>query len=143
MKYISQNRLDTINFAKRFAQKKLRGGETIALYGDLGAGKTTLSQGFALGLGIARNITSPTFAIMKIYNTPGSSGIKKMCHVDAYRLHSADQLKEIGVCDYLGNIETVTIIEWPDKAAEMIPRENLVVLKITILPDDKRSIERL
>jgi tRNA threonylcarbamoyladenosine biosynthesis protein TsaE len=142
MKYLSHNSLDTINYAKRFAQN-LRGGETIALYGGLGAGKTTLSQGLALGLGVARNITSPTFAIMKLYNLPESEKIKKLCHIDAYRLHSADQLKEIGACDYLGNIEVVTIIEWPDKVAEIIPKEKLFALKITILSNDKRNIERL
>jgi tRNA threonylcarbamoyladenosine biosynthesis protein TsaE len=142
MKHLSRNSLDTINYAKRLAQK-LRGGETIALHGDLGSGKTTLSQGFALGLGAARNITSPTFAIMKLYDLPGSGRIKIMCHIDAYRLQSADQLKDIGVCDYLGNIEVVTIIEWADKVAEIIPKENLITLKITILSNDKRNIELL
>jgi tRNA threonylcarbamoyladenosine biosynthesis protein TsaE len=140
MKYISKNKQDTINYGRRFAQK-LKGGEVIALFGGLGAGKTTFVQGVALEIGVKNRITSPTFIIMKLYGVPANQKIKKLCHIDAYRLNSADNLKDLGISDFLQKEDTVTIIEWPGKVTKTISGGRLIEINIEILPNDKRNIE--
>lgn len=99
---------------------KLSGGEIIGLIGDLGAGKTTFSQFLAQALGVQTQINSPTFVIMKIY--PAKSGnIKSVCHIDAYRLNSPSDLADLGVFDYLGQPDTVSLVEWADKCCSILP----------------------
>ena len=127
MKFISFSEKETFNFAKKFA-KKLKGGEILGLIGDLGAGKTIFTKGLAAGLGIKKNITSPTFVLMKIYKiTPlvrGGRGVTTLVHIDAYRLRSAKDLIAIGVKEYLTKPDTITIIEWADKVKKMLPKKN-------------------
>ncbi len=96
-----------------------KGGELIALKGDLGAGKTTLTKGIARGLGIAEDITSPTFVLMKVYagnKKRGDSAPLSLCHIDAYRLSTWHDLEAIGADEYIGHPDTVTVIEWPEQA---------------------------
>ena len=87
---------ETIELGKRIGSTCL-GGEVFLLLGDLGAGKTCLSQGIAQGLGIKTKVNSPTFNIMKIYRGKKLS----LCHIDAYRLNSGHDLTMIGFDDYL------------------------------------------
>ncbi len=91
----------------------LRGGETIALVGPLGSGKTTFVKGLARGLGVKRIITSPTFVLMKVYRA-SKGKIRQLVHVDCYRVPGAE-LNNIGLSDYLGDPHTVTAIEWAEK----------------------------
>ena len=102
--------------------KKLRGGDVLALSGELGSGKTTLVQGLAKALGITEQITSPTFVLMKIYILPKPiSGITQLCHIDAYRLFSSVELASIGAQEYIGDAKTLTVIEWPERVSQLIP----------------------
>ena len=99
------------------------------LDGDLGAGKTTLTQGIAKGLSIRKNVTSPTFTILKVYH-----GRMPLYHIDAYRLEGISQ--DLGFEEFLDD-EGVTVIEWSDFVPDLIPREYLKV-NIRLEDDDTR-----
>lgn len=104
--------------------KEFRSGEIIGLEGELGTGKTTLIKGIAKGLGIKKNITSPTFVLMKLYNLKHqASGIRQLCHVDAYRVEGAEELIDIGVMEYIDDLKTIVIIEWAEKVKTILPND--------------------
>lgn len=110
----------TLNEGENIA-KTLSSGDIVLLHGDLGAGKTTLVKGIGKGLGITNNITSPSFTLMNIYEVPNSKfGVKRLAHIDTYRLENEQQLVEIGAEDYLGDEKTITIIEWPEKISKLL-----------------------
>jgi tRNA threonylcarbamoyladenosine biosynthesis protein TsaE len=121
--------------------KKLKGGEVLALHGDLGAGKTTFMQGLAQGLGIKRRIISPTFIIMRTYVIPdlirGNDG--NLYHVDLYRIESERDVEGLGLLELLGEKENVVAIEWPDKIENLLPADRIDIY-FEYLGDDKRSI---
>ena len=100
------------------------------MQGDLGAGKTTLTQGIAKGLGITRNVTSPTFNIQKIYH-----GRLDLYHIDAYRLEGLHQ--DLGFEEFMEE-EGLTVIEWSQYIPDLIPEENLSI-SIHLLEDEKRE----
>ncbi|MBR1747169.1 MAG: tRNA (adenosine(37)-N6)-threonylcarbamoyltransferase complex ATPase subunit type 1 TsaE [Clostridia bacterium] len=107
MEYLSHSIEETYALAKNIADKCI-GGETILLNGDLGAGKTTFTKGFALALGINKQVTSPTFTLLKEY-----SGLRlKLYHFDLYRIETTDELEELGFEDYIGEKDAVCVIEW-------------------------------
>ncbi|MFH1427613.1 MAG: tRNA (adenosine(37)-N6)-threonylcarbamoyltransferase complex ATPase subunit type 1 TsaE [Patescibacteria group bacterium] len=123
MQIITKSEKETYNFAKKYA-KKLEGGEVIGLIGELGAGKTVFVKGLAAGLGIKKTITSPTFVIMKIYKTTRAkrTQITDLCHIDAYRLRSANELQALGVEEYFNRPDTVAVIEWADRIKKILPK---------------------
>jgi len=118
MEKITKNEKETFEFAKKYASK-LKGGEILGLVGNLGSGKTVFSKGIAAGLGIKEEITSPTFVYMKIYEVNNNSDIKKMCHIDAYRVDDEQMIVNIGALEYFNNPSVVTIIEWVDKLKKL------------------------
>jgi tRNA threonylcarbamoyladenosine biosynthesis protein TsaE len=128
----------TFELGKKLGEK-LRGGEVIALRGELGAGKTVFTRGVARGLGIKENITSPTFVIMKIYEV-NHEHIKKLCHIDTYRVSGGEDLENIGALDHIRSPECATVIEWSDKAPGIIPKEAIRV-SIEHAGGDKRNIK--
>ena len=91
--YFSRSVEDTEKFAEEFS-KKLTGNEIIALYGDLGAGKTSFTRGLARGLEVEQTVSSPTFAIVNEY-----SGVYPLYHFDMYRIENWDDLESIGFFD--------------------------------------------
>lgn len=105
-------------FAAEFAAT-LRGGDIIGLVGDLGAGKTTFVQQLAQALGVRRGVRSPTFVLMQLYDTGRSvrqaTGIRQICHIDAYRLKNEDELYAIGFNDFVDRPDTVILMEWADR----------------------------
>ena len=116
---------ETQEFGQNFANK-LKGGETLALIGDLGGGKTTFVKGLAQGLGIKENITSPTFILMKEYDIKikdQKSKIKNLYHLDLYRLEGdiEKEVKNLGIEDIWGKEENIVVIEWADKIEDMLP----------------------
>jgi len=102
--------------------KSLKPGTVLALIGDLGTGKTTLTKYIAEGLGVAEMLTSPTFTIVREYH----SGRLPLYHFDVYRLESADDLFEIGAEEYFYS-GGVSVVEWADQVAEILPDETLCI----------------
>ena len=100
----------------------LRGGETIALYGPLGAGKTALVRGVAQGLGASPTaVTSPTFVVIHEYQ-----GRLPLAHVDLYRIRSPRELESTGLIEYFSG-QTVTAIEWADKGLAALPQDRIEI----------------
>jgi tRNA threonylcarbamoyladenosine biosynthesis protein TsaE len=101
--------------------QELEGGTVLALSGDLGAGKTTFSQGLLEGLGAEGPYTSPTFVIMKQYDLPAASpgGIRRVYHVDAYRV-DGPKLRNIGWDEWAADPEGLVLLEWPERVKEIL-----------------------
>ena len=118
---------DTFEIGERLGSSAEQ-GEIYALSGDLGAGKTVFAKGFAKGLGIAEDITSPTFNIIKEYR----DGRLPLAHFDAYRIADPDELCAIGGEEYLSG-DFVCLIEWPEMISELIPED---AIEVRIIKDD-------
>lgn len=141
-KFITTDFTQTQKLGLDFA-KKFRGGEVIALYGDLGSGKTTFMQGLAKGLGIERNIISPTFIILRTYKTgprTRDKGIEELHHLDLYRIENETQAVDVGLMELLNDSRNIVAIEWPDKIENMLPA-NRISIYFTYLGDNKRQIQ--
>lgn len=109
----------------------LRAGDLVVLTGDLGAGKTTLTQGIAEGLGVRGPVTSPTFVIARVH--PSLVGGPALVHVDAYRLGGLAELDDLDLDTSLE--DSVTIVEWGHGLAEGLSEDRL---EITLRGDDER-----
>jgi tRNA threonylcarbamoyladenosine biosynthesis protein TsaE len=108
----------------------LRGGECIALHGDLGAGKTQFVRGLVAGLGgNGRSVSSPTFVLLNIYE----SGRLTVFHLDAYRVSGADDFESIGFAELLEQ-RGVVVVEWADRVTSLLPSD---VIHVTIRPVDE------
>jgi tRNA threonylcarbamoyladenosine biosynthesis protein TsaE len=99
--------------------KKIAKGDIIALYGDLGTGKTAFTKYLAEALGFKSRVQSPTFVIARRYK----SGNLVLNHIDLYRLASKQDAEDIGIEDFLRNPENITVIEWPEVIEELLPRK--------------------
>jgi len=106
----------------REVARVLSAGDVVALRGDLGAGKTTLTQGIAAGLGIPGDVLSPTFALMSEYR----QGRVPLLHVDAYRLTGDLDADQLGLDEYLEN-GWALVIEWPEHIEGALPPDHLAV----------------
>ena len=113
--------------------KCLRAGAVVALYGDLGAGKTAFVRGMARGLDIRESVSSPTFTIVNEY--PGDPAL---FHFDMYRLKNAEELYGIGWEDYLDR-NGICVTEWSERIEKALP-EDAVRVTISRLSDSERSI---
>lgn len=109
--YITTSETETEAVGERFA-KKLHGGTVVAMYGDLGAGKTAFVRGMAKGMGLDCRVSSPTFTIVNEY-----LGDRELIHFDMYRLGSADELFDIGWEDYI-NRGAVCAVEWSENVQD-------------------------
>ena len=128
--------------------RKLRGGEVIALRGELGTGKTTFVRGMAEALGVRERVKSPTFLLMTVYPVEkcdraqldeiGVGQIKNFVHVDCYRLNHANDLLDIGLDEYLGRKDTIVAIEWPERMPDVLPDKT-----ITVAMEHRGNNERL
>ena len=114
-RFILKNEEDTAALGASIAEG-LKPGAVIALTGDLGAGKTTLTKAVARALGVTETLTSPTFTIVQEYE----SGRMPVYHFDVYRVHGEDDLFELGFDDYLHG-KGVCLIEWADLIEDLLP----------------------
>jgi tRNA threonylcarbamoyladenosine biosynthesis protein TsaE len=129
----TKNEMETSAVGEKLAEK-LNPGDVIALYGDLGAGKTAFVRGLAKGLGLSARVSSPTFTIVNEY-----LGDVPLFHFDMYRLGDADELFEIGWEDYLER-GGVCAVEWSENVPGAFPDDHIIV-NITKTGDNSRSIE--
>lgn len=112
-------------------------GGVICLYGDLGSGKTTFTQGFAKGLGIKSRLLSPTFIIVRRYDILGSANY--FYHIDLYRLNNPASLEELGLKEIFADSRAFTVIEWAERLGGLLPIARKDVYFST-LPNEKHSI---
>jgi tRNA threonylcarbamoyladenosine biosynthesis protein TsaE len=109
-------------------------GDVVLLAGDLGAGKTTLTQGFARGLGVTDQVTSPTFVLMHPYE-----GRLPLVHVDAYRLEQLQEVIDLGLPEMLDD-GAVAVIEWGDVVAPVLPPDFLELRLEYRESEDERAV---
>ncbi len=114
LSFVTASQAQTIALGERLG-RVLQDGDVLVLTGDLGAGKTQLTKGIAAGLGIADDVTSPTFTIQMVYE----GGRLPLFHFDLYRLDDPDQLEDTGLFDVLGQ-EGVCVIEWGEQFSDEI-----------------------
>jgi len=132
-------------FFKKRAFRVPKNALVFALQGDLGSGKTTFVQGFSRALGVRKNITSPTFVLMKNYPIFRSRTYRKLnknirksdlqklsyediYHIDCYRIKKSKELSDLGLKQILSNPQNIVLIEWPEKIRRILPK-NAIWLK--------------
>lgn len=149
MEFVSASEKDTQKIAKELATKILARevGRVIALYGDLGSGKTTFTRFLAKHLGIREKILSPTFVIIKSFRLDARINAdqtqinaeeikyKNFVHIDTYRLKSPKDLTGLGLKNILNNKENIVAIEWPEKISKYLPKD---VVKICFATMDEK-----
>lgn len=115
--------------------KKLKPGHVIALIGDLGTGKTCLTQGIARGVGLAQNevVNSPSYILINEYN-----GNIPIYHIDLYRIESSEEIAELGLGEYV-NGDGICIIEWADRMENTLP-DTCIKVHISWEDENSRSI---
>ena len=123
---------DTFAFGERLG-REAKPGTVIALLGDLGVGKTVLTQGIAAGLGITEPVVSPTFTILQVYE----EGRLPFYHYDVYRIGDPEEMEEVGYEDCFYG-EGVCIVEWADLIGELLPEDTI---RITIEKDPERGFD--
>jgi len=131
----SSSEQETEDFAARLA-RGLKPGCVIALHGNLGAGKTVFSRGFARGLNIIEPVSSPTYTIIQEYPLEDGSWF---FHLDLYRIDTAQAALAFGVDEYLESREAYTIIEWPERIDTLLP-EHTIHINIKHDGEEKRII---
>ncbi len=110
----------------------------IGLIGELGSGKTIFAKGFAKGLGLKENITSPTFVLMKVYSLRVTH-YSYLVHIDAYRLENSKDLIDLGFKNLIRDPKNIILIEWADRIKNILPK-NCLRIKFEHKDKNKRKI---
>ena len=132
LEFVTNNATETEDLGMKIA-KALKGGEVLAMTGDLGAGKTTMTKALARGLGIEEHVTSPTFTIVNEYE-----GRLKLFHFDVYRIADIEEMYDLGFEEYIYG-DGVSIIEWSNLIKEILP-EDTINIEILASDVDERTI---
>jgi len=122
----------TVRLGARIAAG-LRRGDTVALSGDLGAGKTTLARAILAALSVAENVPSPTFTLVQTYETPGLT----VRHFDLYRIQDEREIDELGLDEAVE--QGAVLIEWPERAGNRLPEDPVSVRLTTTGVDARRA----
>ena len=136
--------IDTTEGFVSFAQEVLSSlpekeeASVVCLKGDLGAGKTTFTQALAGVLGVKEQVTSPTFMLMRSYETTHDR-FKKLVHIDAYRIEEEREVSVLKLENIFKDKETLVCIEWPERISGILP-ENVYTIEIEIGEDNKREV---
>ncbi len=130
MEKVTKSREETIEIAKEYG-KTLKKGDVVLLEGEMGAGKTVFTKGLALVLGVADEITSPTYAYLNDYDG-------KLYHYDCYRLSSGEDAEALGLTEYFYG-GGVCVIEWSENIADVLP-DNCKKVKIEKIDQNTRKI---
>ncbi len=120
----------------------LRSGDVVLLNGDLGAGKTTFTQGIASGLVVEDYVQSPTFTLVQEHAARSEASGEPMTlyHLDLYRLTDESDLESIGFEQYLEPVDGISVIEWPERASNWLPDRYLLV-DLAIAGPEARRLE--
>ncbi|MDP2921752.1 MAG: tRNA (adenosine(37)-N6)-threonylcarbamoyltransferase complex ATPase subunit type 1 TsaE [Candidatus Omnitrophota bacterium] len=131
---ITNSAEETMAIGEKLA-KKLMPGDVVALYGNLGSGKTTFTKGIGRGLGVKdpSRINSPTFVLIKEYR-----GRVPVCHIDLYRLDDLKDIEDLAIEEYIYG-DWVTVIEWAEKMECLLPEKRISV-KLKLKSGDKREV---
>ncbi len=146
--FISHSAAETQKIGSDFG-KALKGGDVLALYGDLGAGKTTFIQGLVASLGYSGRVFSPTFIFIRPYNISDqrsvisdqkkSQKIKTFHHIDLYRIENETDLKTLGIEEFVSQKDAISAIEWPEKIENFLPKKTIKI-KFETLGETERKI---
>ncbi len=140
--YISHSEEETIELGEKFA-KLLKPGYLVALYGELGSGKTEFIKGICNYFGVNDIVTSPTFTIMNTYFPEDNSEVSRILHLDLYRIKDVPELEEIGFADVVYDESSIKLIEWAEKADSILNGKCNFSVRISQTDEDenKRFIE--
>jgi len=128
---------------KKFPQNRAL---VVALWGDLGSGKTTFTQGIAKALGVKKRVASPTFVLMHKFKISSkkfqvsSFKFQNLYHFDCYRLNKPEEILELGWGEILDNPKNIVIVEWPEKIKKFLPKETHF-LKFKFIKENQREIK--
>ena len=117
--------------------KSLGLNSTVLLFGNLGAGKTVFSRGFARGLGITEPVSSPTYTIVQEYDIPTGG---RLYHLDLYRISGVESALAFGVDEFIDDDNAIRLIEWPMRIDGILP-DNCIKVTISHIDDETRTIE--
>lgn len=138
MEVKSASPADTQKLATTLA-KGLRGGEVIALFGDLGSGKTVFVQGLARGLGIKKRILSPTFVFMRSYPLTRRGQKLTFYHLDLYRGENANDFNALGLWEIFSP-DSIVVLEWAEKIQTVLPKKRIDVF-FEVIDEKTRKIK--
>ena len=133
--FITSSEEETENIGKELAMS-LSKGDSVLLRGNLGAGKTVFSRGFARGLGITEPVSSPTYTIVQEYELPAGG---RLYHLDLYRISGVNAALAFGVDEFLDDPQGISLIEWPDRIDGILPG-NAICVEIEHLSDSERRL---
>jgi len=136
--YITNSSGETKKIAYQFAEK-LKGGEVVCLYGNLGAGKTVFVQGMMEYFLPGKRVLSPTFIIVRHYSIVHTS-IKRFMHIDLYRLAVPREIQDLEFWEFINNPDTIIAIEWAEKLQNLLPQKRIDVW-IESLDTNKRMVK--
>ncbi|MGD9712211.1 MAG: tRNA (adenosine(37)-N6)-threonylcarbamoyltransferase complex ATPase subunit type 1 TsaE [Thermomicrobiales bacterium] len=134
--------IDSPEAMRRFGEKigrQILPGDIVLLHGDLGAGKTTLTQGILRVLGVTTAVNSPTFVLISEYSGQVANGEPvEIRHIDLYRLSDQSELESIGFLDIIDDPQGITIVEWPERAGDCLPPAYILVTFRFAGPDSRK-----
>uniref|UniRef100_A0A7V3ZVN4 tRNA threonylcarbamoyladenosine biosynthesis protein TsaE n=1 Tax=candidate division WOR-3 bacterium TaxID=2052148 RepID=A0A7V3ZVN4_UNCW3 len=133
MKVITHSEEETIELGKKLA-KKFKKGDIVALYGELGSGKTTLIKGIVSGLGYQKTVKSPSFIMVAVYLAE-----IPIYHIDLYRIENEETIENLGIFEYLYG-EGISLIEWAERIEKNLPPKRINI-RIKILGKNEREFE--
>lgn len=134
-KYISNSETETEAIGAEIARALPR-GSVVLLDGDLGAGKTVFSRGFARALGIDEPVSSPTYTIVQEYELPEKG---RLYHLDLYRISGVEAALAFGVDEFLNDPSSYALVEWPERIAGILP-EDAIRITLKHIGEGRREI---
>ena len=133
--FITSSEEETENIGKTLAMS-LSKGDAVLLRGNLGAGKTVFSRGFARGLGITEPVSSPTYTIVQEYELPDGG---RLYHLDLYRISGVNAALAFGVDEFLNDPSSYALVEWPERIAGILP-DNAIRITLKHIGEGRREI---
>lgn len=124
LEFVSRSAAQTRRLGARLGSC-LRGGNIVALQGDLGAGKTVFTQGIGRGWGATAPLISPTYVLIRRHERAQDK--IKLYHIDLYRINTAQEAIDLGLEELLGDPQTICVVEWANRAPKLFPDEHLWV----------------